>query len=72
MIFDKFMRVYPQKTTKKIIKNSVFVAIPSMKFPFNSCPQKSPFLEHLNANISGTACPNLKSKPILKSSQQGL
>ena len=43
MIFDKVMRVYPQETTKKCIKNHVFGAIPSMKFAFNSCPQKAPF-----------------------------
>ena len=46
MVFDKVMRVYPQKTTKKPSKISVFGATPSMKFPFNSCPQKVPFLGH--------------------------
>ena len=45
---------------KKTFKNYFFVTTPSMKFPFNSCPQKPPFSEHENANISGTACPNLK------------
>ena len=46
MILDKVMRVNPQRTTKKTIKSSVFGATPSMKFPFNSCPQKVPFMEH--------------------------
>ena len=46
MVFDKVMRVYPQKTTKKPSEISVFGATPSMKFPFNSCPQNIPFLEH--------------------------
>ena len=56
---------------QKSIKNYVFGAIPSMKVPFNFCPQKPPFLEHENVNTSETACPNLKSKPILKSSHKG-
>ena len=62
MIFDKVMRVYPKKTTKKTIKNYVFGDIPSMKF------LKNLFLGALKHEFSGTAPPNLKSKPILKSS----
>ena len=53
---------------KKAIKNSVFAATPSMTFSFNSCQQNPPFLEHKIAHISGTTCPNLKSKLILRSS----
>ena len=44
MIFDKVMGFIPKKNYKKRSKN-VFGAFSSMKFPFNSCPQKkvSPF-----------------------------
>ena len=67
---DDFWQIYEGLylgNYKKSVKNYVFGVIPSMKVPFNFCPQKLPFLEHSSVNISGTACPNLKSKPIPKS-----
>ena len=68
---DDFWQIYEGlylENYKKSVKNYVFGVIPSMKVPFNFFPQKPLFLEHSIVNISGTACPNLKSKPIPKSS----
>ena len=36
--------LYPENY-KKNIKNYVFGAIPTVKFPFNCCPQNPPFLK---------------------------
>ena len=62
IILDKVTSVYSQKIAKNLSK--IFLLVPFQIVLFKSCLKNTLFLEHLNSNISGTAWPNLKNKPI--------
>ena len=72
MIFDKAMRVYPQKYTKRHQKLWLFVPLLACSSPLTLVYKTSLLWStKLKVNISGTTCPNLTNKTILKSSQKG-